>query len=298
VLPTKATANQAFEPSSRTGYQLDWDPKSRAAWHIPVLAEDCPRFAFLGVAAAHDQPLLWLGSLEHPSQPTPLPTTYDSHAQGRSSVAIARSCRMAVVRDQWNANEKQNTTDAKGELLFVKLNADGRPSAEPVHKLALDSEEANFQPSPFPQMQSPLVAAQRADGSWRVAWLSERGVEVVDADLTQDKLTFPYHAVDERGRDRPRQLLSGLDPAASMTRLSLSTNGDFLFIAQQRNFSAPPDVRVFDLRDARTNVMRESDAVKRACAIATFLPPGNQLSKGERQLWLGDKDAAQPCAAP
>jgi hypothetical protein len=278
----------AFRPIEQK-HELDWKPESRAARRIPVLAEGCgAMYAFLGSNPEMTKRVAWLGRLDAP--PILQKQDLEGGVVNRNdpfpqSLAVTRKCEALVIRD--TPKSLQVLSLAQGEqVLFSK-------DASPTF-IALPESAQDFSSASFPQVTPLLAAVSSVVGTGRnvlrAAWLVPKGVAVVDAPT-----------------DAPTQAsssiyLTGLDGPTGTGRLTFSLDGAFLTL-QPRGFgSAPPQVRVFDLRTAERRAHLESlgnDPIAlraEACRVADFDPAGKWLKPHELTAYLGSAEAEQPCA--
>jgi len=291
VLPVRVSPGPVFEPLERPNYRLDWEPAKSNSWRVPVLADDCDSYALLGrqqqeASPEPNLPVVSIGRLEGPAEPLLL--QHDPIEQGNhlfSSVTFARGCVATIVRSKWGHGET-------GKLFVVGLEKHALPAQPSIRSFIIPEPLGSFLPTSVPQFQSPLAAAPRSKGqALRVAWVVENGLAIVDAEQGQSSAQPLFGTAK-----KPSTLLTGSDTTATVSRLTISRDGDFLLFSQQRNFGAIPEVRVFDLRrEKRRKTLENIDLQQEACRVAALLPSGNKLNKSERIAWLGGSQATQPC---
>jgi hypothetical protein len=124
--------------------------------------------------------------------------------------------------------------------------------------------------------------------TWRIAWLVDGGLVVVDAEQGSGAVR----------RENTMLLQTGLESGSGSSRMTISRNGDFVILFQQPNFNSPVNVRIFDLRleDRKKDLAKLDDAGlwQKACLLASLLPGGNKLQQSEVSSTLVDT-TAQPC---
>jgi energy-coupling factor transporter ATP-binding protein EcfA2 len=290
VQPTKASGvTEIHFVGLEKPYPIDWQPEERSARRIPVLADDCDFYAFMGLPEEQTSPfypLLWFGEADGSAAPRTISVSLDQGSGAPVSVAIARGCGAVFVR-------------APRQLIALDLQ--GQRDLQKFKEYSLEIPEAisGFVPSSFPLASPPLAVAPFAgDKGWRGAWMIEDGVAVVDARVGTTDTLKPEPLL--RDNDRPLPLLIGLEATASLSRLTMSRDGNFLMLMQQRSFVAKPDVRVFDLRvdlrQRQLETMKDADLREEACRVARFLG-GSELKPEDLGGWLQAEDLPQPCPA-
>jgi hypothetical protein len=280
-------AGVKFAPVELPNDVLNWKPGDRVLWRVPVLSEGCDDlYAYLG-AEPDGRPLAWLGQLGKSPwlQSHRLDTVVSRTDPVPWSLAVARGCEVLVVRE--GSDRLQLLTLAPhSDALF----------GEKTISVGIPRDAKGFRPTPFPQM-APVIAAapavdERGSKIWRVAWLVDNGLAVVD--------------IDGEGNTDPKLhgsavYLAGLDGVAARPRLTFSLDGAFLILAQQ-SWVAEPRVRVFDLRleQRRQEIERlgqDLNALREeACRVAEFQTGSNALTKQELIAYLRNPEAPQPCA--
>jgi hypothetical protein len=266
-------------------FAVDWDPVTRNALRQPVLAEDCDLYAFLGRNESEgegeqkkeaDHFKVWFGKFT------------DQHAQFApikgnlklGSIAVERGCRSLVVRDD-NSN-----------LYIFPLDKALKPSKPLTASLAGIPEAQQILVPNSGQAQTMLAASRMKTGdTWRVVWPTVNGMAVVNVEGRDSRLDAALVG----------QMLTGIEPNYVWGSLGLSPDGSFAFLSTQQTFFAPTQLRTFDLdldrrRDALEKMTDRNRLIDEACRVAKFQTGSNFLSANEREIWLGSRDAPQPCA--
>jgi hypothetical protein len=161
--------------------------------------------------------------------------------------------------------------------------------AQSISLSALPYEAATMVLPNTGQGQAALAATPFPDDrGWRVGWQTASGLAIVDVTSGESP------SVTLIG-DQP--MLAGLDSTGAGS-LSLSPDGLFALMTLQPTFSAPLQVRAFNLdfiaRRHLIGMLRTVELVREACRIAKLQDGSNALSKGELLLWLGE-GISQPC---
>jgi hypothetical protein len=297
--------------SKPKAFDLDWDPSRRAARRIPTLASDCDKFAFLsfptGSGGATNQPasqliepILYVGNFEGHVLPKALRFGLPSGSQQLSSVAIARGCSAALVHLPHAAAVSGPTNELDGgqDKLFVYPLDQTSFDAASGREYDVPSNLKGSAP-PFYPLFWPALAGTRVEssGKMRVAWLVDRGLAVVDlTDDSQEKGSASGLLPDDD------IFLTGVDFAQSNTRMTISKDGNFLMISQQRTYVSVPEIRIFDLRVSErrgllSNLGGGVALRKVACTVAGFLSGSNQFTANELKALLRSASAGQPCEA-
>ncbi|MBB3564332.1 hypothetical protein FHX06_005696 [Rhizobium sp. BK512] len=134
-------------------------------------------------------------------------------------------------------------------------------------------------------MLPPLLAAAETKSAWRAAWLASNGVWVVE---TRDGTNDAYPIVGG-------PLLSG----GGGTKLQFTSDGEFLILQQQRQFTGPVQVRIWDLRQSWRDWILNSDVETlraEACRVVKSDESGGKFTEAEAQLFEIADDRRQPCA--
>src|SRR5262249_55232605 len=126
-------------------------------------------------------------------------------------------------------------------------------------RVNIPDDAKDIRPPSFPQTPPLLAAAPAVDEGgnrlWRVAWLVDGGVAVVD--IARDG---GGGAVLHGGS----VYLTSLEGGDALARLVFSEDGNFLILSKQQTWSSTPEVRVFDLR---LNLRREEMDTKNLTAL-------------------------------
>jgi len=254
--------------------RLDWKAVEYRAARPPVLAEDCDDYAFLGWPQTEAEQklssVLWLGRLDN--QPAKRVEFAGSFEVGQ--VAFARGCEHVVARDD------------EALHFFVRENPNQKVYSVPVNSLG---ELSKFVSAPGPVQ--PIFAAAPIPGGWRVGWLTEQGLAIVNVarDKPVPSTQLPSGAY-----------LTGLDVLYQVGWLSFSPDGSYALLMRQKTLLSPLDVRAFNLnfeergRAVAAETKTKDDLIAKACQIAE-LSGGSQLREVELSTWFGRKDAPQPC---
>ncbi|WP_441228222.1 nSTAND1 domain-containing NTPase [Tardiphaga sp. 20_F10_N6_6] len=160
------------------------------------------------------------------------------------------------------------------------------PFASPDAPIKLELYEAKQDRPVRPRFGSsrPLIAAVRLGNVWRVAWMSEEGINVVEgAGGRIAKLV------------KPQELLPAV-PADSIVRLEFAADGNRLVAVSQSSFQDPLIFKIWDLSDAwraKVDGMNKSEAQTYAC---------NRLGKRDANLtaleinsWFEGRRVRPPC---
>jgi hypothetical protein len=283
VLELSGSIQSGFRSHNPSGNLLDWQPINRQALRQPVLAEDCDAYAFLGRNEIVDKKpnvdfKLWLGQF-HAREAHFIPLRGDLSV---GSVAIGRGCSSVVVRD-----DQRN-------LHIVSLGKNLEPSRTQTVSLASLPPEMTDIYSPNTAQTQPMLAAAPLKGErgWRVAWPTASGLTLMDVEKGGDQLSIKLL--------NNRQMLTGFDGSYAMGSLSLSPDGSYALMMTQQNFAAQVQVNAFDLdfdrrRGVLANLGTKDDLVREACRVAK-LTGGSELTTTELEIFLGSRDAPQPCA--
>ena len=293
ILPIKLmnshTGNLSLEPygDKPIFHQLDWQPVQRVARRIPTLAYDCDKFAFLSFSTEYNSktigsnselrhPILYVGNFDSEATSKVLDFGLNANAERSSSVAISRGCSEVVVHlpsEMGGESTDFERDQVQDKLIVLHLNRD---SFDAVSEQAYDlprklsgSTLPSF-PLNFPALASARV---KTSGKIRVAWVIGRGLAVVD-------LGPNGKATGLLSKDQV--CLTGINYTPGIVRVTISKDGNFLMVSQQRTYAAAPDVRIFDLRiSMRTALLSNLNGPELrdlACAIASFLPGSNRFS--------------------
>jgi hypothetical protein len=282
VVPTRASGGAEVHFVGGTAYDIDWQPAERSARRMPVLADDCDAYAFMGrrEKPAGAEQILWFGRFDGPAEPRTIDPQLPQGDQALSSVAITRGCGAVLAR-------------VPGRLIAVDLQGRANLQQAERHEFGTPEGMGGFVLSSFPLASPPLAAAPLAgDRGWRAAWMVEDGVAVADAhvDTSNADALLP-----DKKTGTPLPLLTGFEATANVSRLTISPDGNFLMIAQQRNFAAKPAVRVFDLRvERRLRELEAMDLRKEACRVAELLG-GSEFRREDLGTWAGTEDVPHPC---
>lgn len=140
-------------------------------------------------------------------------------------------------------------------------------------------------PSVRPRFGRPIIAAAKFGETWRIAWVVEDGVIVVDE--RQD-------GYGQTVRLRP---LLPASPLEAILRLEFSDKGELLTAISQNGFQDPMNYRVWNLSQEREHFIdtrSDEQLTVEACAIAQLASGSNQFSKQELEL-VPQQRYQQPC---
>jgi hypothetical protein len=294
VLPLQATqadkggnesqsADIAFQHADGFPVQIDWNPIDRQARRIPVLASDCDEFAVLGFpppkletknGGEFARPILYVGDFSPwhggdfsgaviAAKFKKIEVDLSPGSQQLSAVAISRGCSYAIVR----VSPAPNSPD-KGDSIFLIQLQRGEIGGVSQYDI----------PIPFkgvlvpPWLYQPALAGTPLPHSTtvRVAWLSDKGVAVLDLQKEGSKVT-PLPG------PQAQVLFPGFLSPQSIPRLIISPDGNFVLLSSQKDFGAIPDIRVFDLRPERRALLNtlidDGEQLREvACRVVSFLP--------------------------
>jgi hypothetical protein len=176
---------------------------------------------------------------------------------------------------------------ADGPVKLFALPAPGVHSNSPLllANLPESSPRGILQPDlPFLR---PLIAAAKAPGGWRFAWPTEGGIELVESSEEKGNATLVRLPISP--------LLSG---QLGGIRLRFSASADYVILAQQRTWSQPVSVRIWDLdKSHEDSIMSldDSSAERLSCSVALFDKSGNVLTHDERAPYeIPEPDGACP----
>jgi len=302
VLPIQES-QAAFEDKYLFPRKIGWDPIGLKARRYPVFAVDCDEFAVLATKSASPDnkkggqadanqgevvhPILYagdflggakryggevLGTVKSKELDIELPS--ESVAQ-QSSVAISRGCSYAIVR----VSPAPNSLDKSGKVLLIKFDQFRQFGDVSQYEVPPLLKSVMLPPGYYwPALAGTPLAASKAV---RVAWLLDNGLSVVDLQDGQ-KQVAPVLLPDNGQKQVAPPLspdtslfLPGFTSFPSVTRLTMSRDGSFLLVLSQRDLSATPEFRLFDLRiDDRRALLQTLDGPelrKVACRVARFL---------------------------
>jgi hypothetical protein len=271
---------------------------ARIVWygpqHWPVLSTRSDNAAYVGKPRDKDiYTGIVLTSLSNPTFTTLLhafpkdrPAEYDSYI----SMVFADSGNALVVRDSQTTLRIFSTArDLRSRLLLRE-----RPT--PVIQIP-DILQGRVQPR-RPNMR-PLLAASKAGGEWRFAWLTPDGVAAI-----KTQLSVP----DAVAVLSDSQLLTGPVDLENAYRLSFSSDGRYLTLVLRPRMPTmagrrdPMRYLVWDLNRSRVDFAKLSDEQLRdeACAVARLDRMVDAesmvglLTKAEKFIWFDGW--ATPCA--
>ena len=292
-----ATAPNAIvlKPEDRVPVRIDWRPVEREARRIPVLASDCDEFAFLGLPVDEQanviRPKLYAGAFgAFLGDAASRPLDISLQPGNPTSVTISRGCAKAIVR----VSPNQTSAD---EVYLADLHQEGKTvDLGDLIEYEVPLPLKGFLLPSWPLLTSALAGAPLPElHATRVAWLTEKGLAVVDLPDRTKKATPLLKGDDPVKGDDPLKgdgqlFLTSFPNSQSNSRLVISKDGNFLLALSQKSFSAVPDFRLFDLRveERRALLERLSGAQLRtlACQVVGFMTTSN--SSGEATALLGD----------
>jgi energy-coupling factor transporter ATP-binding protein EcfA2 len=273
TLRFSGSAASGFKTDNPGGDEVDWQPVFRSALRLPVLAEDCDAYAFMG--RRDSGVALWFGPSGKEANTVPLQAT------GLSvGVAIARECRAVFVLD-----------DTERLHLIELSSLDQAPRKVMSLQLPLPPEVTTMVVPTVPQT-GPLLAAAPLpnERGWRVGWRTLGGLALVDVSGSSQSSLAIQNSIE---------MLTGVGSIYGSSSLSLSPDGQYAFFTNQQNFNTPLQIRAFNLdfaaRRAALASLTTAELVLEACRIAKFQNGTGVLTQSELLFWLGDKNARQPC---
>jgi hypothetical protein len=295
VVPLSGTNGAPFKLDYPSGKlrDLDWDPIRRSALRQPVLAEDCDAYAFVGrneLAKEKGQPpaedfKIWIGQFAaEKADFVPIKGLLNA-----GSVAIARDCHSVVVRED---SSKIHIVSLDNDFKISRAK-DGNPDVISVSLEAISQEMRGVLMPTFGQAQPMLAATPIKDGTgWRVAWPTADGLTVVDVEKSGEQLAATLL--------RKEQMLTGIEASYAVGSLGLSPDASFAFLSTQQNFAARVQLRAFDLnldrqREKLKALANDNKLIEEACRVAKLQTGFNFLTHTELEIWLGSRDASQPC---
>jgi hypothetical protein len=278
-----ASAGPTFAFVDPDNELFNWQPYLRDTNRLPVLAEDCDQYGFLGNDDSGHFTFKLGQFAEQQLQTVRLTGTITAGG----SLAFMRGCTAALIRD-----------DAD-HIYIIKLPL-GSSSPEPVPlRINLGDKEARMV-TPRTQLASPMFAAapRGADQGLRVGWLTRSGLTIADASPSSD---WSLRSANPDTNSGP--MLTGLQSGSLGSRvgiLSLSPDGSFALVVAQQSFSSPAELRVFNLnfevQEKKFAMLKATAAlIQEACKAAKLKTGNNNLTPDELSEWLHNQYAEQPC---
>lgn len=258
VLPVQTSISPNFAPDPQAPYVLDLQAAQRQFRRTPVLAEDCNYYSFLAASQEGSREILtlWLGEFGSPAHRTQLSIPVPREEIAKSAVTFARGCSAVLVREP------------SGKLAVIASH-NGQGFADTVPATIDVPPSSGDSVLPASTQAQPAFAAAPVDrsGKWRVAWLVPNGLAVVDVAIDQASSTPVAGGLP---------FLTGLEADSGFGQLRLSSEGRFAVLMQQRNFSAPVELRAFDL-----NVDRRRQDLEKKQSVSDLVaePAGSPSSR-------------------